>query len=101
MGAGNWGRKNWAEECSIIIDTGFNGGGFRRLSWLGEYAEYFGIFYRNAKLAEIKEKELGFAFGDQQERVSVTSTVVHIGVNGPFKPVRIRLIGGGQNYFRA
>ena len=26
-GAGNWGRKNWASECSSIIDTGFNGWG--------------------------------------------------------------------------
>ena len=29
-GMGDWGRKNWAEECSSIIDTGFNGGGLRR-----------------------------------------------------------------------
>ena len=24
-GAGNWESKNWAEECSSAIDTGFNG----------------------------------------------------------------------------
>ena len=24
-GAGDWERKNWAGECSIIIDTGFSG----------------------------------------------------------------------------
>ena len=29
MGEGDWERKNWAEECSSIIDTGFNGGGLR------------------------------------------------------------------------
>ena len=26
MGAGDWERKNWAKECSSIIETGFDGG---------------------------------------------------------------------------
>ena len=25
LGVSDWGGKNWAEECSGIIDTGFNG----------------------------------------------------------------------------
>ena len=27
LGASDWGKKNWAEECSSIIDTGFSGWG--------------------------------------------------------------------------
>ena len=39
-GDGEWGNKNWPEECSIVIDTGFNGGGLRSFSWLRGYLGY-------------------------------------------------------------
>ena len=36
-GVGDWERKNYAEDCSMIIDTGFNGGGLRSYPWLRRY----------------------------------------------------------------
>ena len=92
LGTGDWARKNWAEECSSNIDTGFNGSGLCSFSWLIKYDEYLGIFYPRTKLFKTKEGELGFAFWNQQGRVSVTSTVMPIWVSDSFKPVRARLI---------
>ena len=83
-----------AEERSRIIDNEINGWGLRIFSRLGKYAEYLRSFYHKTKLAKTKEKELRFAFGDQQGRASVTSTVLPNWVNGSFKPARIRLIDG-------
>ena len=51
LGAGNWGRKNWAEECSSIVDTGFNGGGLRIYARLRMYAGPLGILRPTENLA--------------------------------------------------
>ena len=45
LGVSDWERENWAEECSSIIDTGFNGGGLRSFSWFRRYGEYLRSFY--------------------------------------------------------
>ena len=50
------------------------------------------FFYHKTKLAKTKEKELIFAFGNQQGRMSVTSTALHIWVNVSFKTARLRLV---------
>ena len=39
LGGNDWERKNWATECSTIIDTGFNGGGMCSFSWMNRYVE--------------------------------------------------------------
>ena len=39
LGVGDWERKNCAEDCSIVIDTGFNGGGLRIYHCLRRYVE--------------------------------------------------------------
>ena len=75
--------------------------GLCSFSLLSKYDEYLGSFYPKTKLFKTKEKELRFAFGNQQGRVSVTSTVVPIWVSDSFKPVRVRLIERKQNYCRA
>ena len=97
-GAGDWGRKNWGKERSIIVDAGFGGCGLCSFSRLGKYAEYSRSFRPKPKLAQTKEKELRFAFGNQKGLVSVASTVLPICVNGSFKPVRIRLIDGKTEF---
>jgi len=50
LGRNDWGRKNWAQERSSIIDTGFNGGGLCGFSWLNIYGEYLRSFYPKAEL---------------------------------------------------
>ena len=45
LGARDWGRKNCAEECSSMVDTGFNGGGLCTFSCLRKYVEYLQSFY--------------------------------------------------------
>ena len=57
LGVGVWG--NWANDWSIIIDTGFNGGGLRSYPWLRRYVEYMRSFYPKANLVKTMEKELG------------------------------------------
>ena len=39
LGVSHCEGKNCAEECSSIIDTGFNGGGLRIYAWLRKYSE--------------------------------------------------------------
>ena len=56
LGMGDLERKNWAGERSIIIDTGFNGGGLRIYHWLKRYVEYLRRFYHKAKLVETRDK---------------------------------------------
>ena len=58
LGIGDWGRRNWAEGCSIIIDTGSNGGGLCRYHCLGRYVEYMRRFPHKANLVKTREKEL-------------------------------------------
>ena len=51
-------------------------------------------FRTNANLAKNKERDLGYAFGNQQGRASVTSSFLPIWVNGLFKPPSVKLIDG-------
>ena len=94
LGVGEWGRKNWAGDCSIVIGAGFNGGGLRIYPWLRRYVEYLTSVYPKDNLVNTREKEFGFAFFDHQGRTSGGSTVFSIWVNGSFRPVRFRLIRG-------
>ena len=55
-GVGDWGRGNCTEDCSIIIDTGFNGGGLRRYPVLRRYVEYVRSFPHMDNLVETREK---------------------------------------------
>ena len=45
-------------------------------------------------MAKTREGDLGFAFRNHQGRTSAASTVLHIWVNGSFRPARVRLIRG-------
>ena len=58
---GDMGNKNRPNECSCIIDTGFNVGGLRSFAWLGKYLEYLKSFYHKANIVKTKEKSFGFA----------------------------------------
>ena len=49
-GGNDWAGKNWEKECSIIIDTGFNGGGLRSFSWVNMYVEYLESFSPKTEL---------------------------------------------------
>ena len=84
LGVGDWERKKLDEDCSIIIDTGFNGGGLRRYPWLRRYVEYMRSFYHMANLVETRWEDSRFALGDHQGRRSGASTVLPIWVNGSF-----------------
>ena len=46
LGGDAWGSKNRPEERSVIIDTGFNGGGLCSFSRLRKYLEYLESFTR-------------------------------------------------------
>ena len=94
LGAGDWGRKQWANERPSIIDAGFNGCGLRSFSWLRKYSAYLKSFGPKAKLFKTKGKELRFAPWNQQGRLSVTSTGLPISVTDSFNPVRFILIEG-------
>ena len=54
-GVCDWGRKNWAGDCSIISDTGFSGGGLRSYHWLRGYVVYMMSFYPDANLVKTRE----------------------------------------------
>ena len=51
-GGNAWGDKHRPEECSIIIDTGFNDGGLRTHARLRKYVEYLKIFYPKATISK-------------------------------------------------
>ena len=46
------GSKNSPEECSSVIDTGFNGGGLRFFARLAKYLEYLKSFYPKANVVK-------------------------------------------------
>ena len=94
LGVGDWERTSWAGDCSIVIDTGFNGCGLRIYHLLRKYVEYLMGFHPRAKPVKTRDAELRFAFGDHQGRMSEASTSLPIWVNGDFRPVRVMLIRG-------
>ena len=82
-GVGEWGRKNWAVDFPIIIDTGFGGGGLQSYPRLQRYVEYMGSFHPKANLVKTREKESEFAFANHQGWKSDDSTVLPFGLMGP------------------
>ena len=103
LGSGHWeekAQKDWPKECSAIVDAGFNGGGLCSHAWMQRYVSYPGSFYPKTNSGKFKEGVLGLIFGNHQGRNSDSSTIMPIWVDGDFKPVKIRLINGKQNYFQ-
>ena len=93
-GVGDWRRKNRAKDCSIIIDTGFNGGGLRAYPWMRRYVEYMRSFQPDDNMVKTSEGEFVSAFGNHQGRTSGDSTALPILGNGTVSPARVRLIRG-------
>ena len=54
LGAWDGVRTNWAEECSSIIDTGFNGGGMCIYAWFRRCDEYIRSFYPTSNFVKTK-----------------------------------------------
>ena len=81
-------RENWPKECSSVIDTGFNGWGWRSCARMRKYLEYVKSFYPKAALGETKERLLRFALGRRQGRDSTMVESLHIWVIATFKPAR-------------
>ena len=85
---------NWPEECSLIIDTGFNGGGLRIHERLRKYLEYITSFYPNSTVAKTKAKLLTLAIGGHEGLDSTMGAAIRIWADGMSKPARVRLIQG-------
>ena len=88
------GNKNSPKECSIVIDTGFNGGRLRSYSWSRQYISFWGSFFHKATISKTKENLLRFAVGNQECRDSLMGAVIPIWADGTSKPARFRLIHG-------
>ena len=73
-----WGNKNWAKECSIIIDTGFNGGGLRSHDWWRKYLEYLKSFHPKATSAKTPGALLRFSLGGREGRDSMMGAAIPI-----------------------
>ena len=55
LGKDAWGNKNWAEECSSIIDAWVDGGGFCSFPRLRKYLKYLKSFRPMATLGKTNE----------------------------------------------
>ena len=52
LGESAWRNKDWPNECTSIIDTGFNGGGLRSYAWSRKYLGYVESFYHRAAISK-------------------------------------------------
>ena len=67
-GGSAWGNKVWPNECSGVIEAGFDGGGLRIYSRFRRYTEYILRFQPNASVGRTIGCEMRFSSGSNQFR---------------------------------
>ena len=96
----DWGRKNRGQnstidDCSRIIDTGFNDGDIYSFRWVRKYKKYLRPIYPlMQKLEKTVAGRIEFVFGNQGSGDSDRAVILPIWVGSQFSHATVRPIIG-------